>query len=921
MTQASSVLVRSGRRLLVLALLGAWPAAPASAQDGSSEDTAPVDSRDRVVRAVRADGPIEIDGRLDEAAWARAEPARGFTQEEPDEGEPAMEETEVRVLYDDDNLYIGARLYDSEPSRIARQLTRRDETGRAAGYIEFSLDPNGDETTGYQFRVTAAGVQRDRYLFGDTRSDDAWDAVWESAAAENDEGWVAEARLPLSQLRYEGSSGTQEWGVNFARRRIADNERSEWAFTPSGVHGNVSRFGQLRGLELPDRDRHVELQPYLASSVRDAPARPGNPFFDGTAQDMRAGADLRYLLGSTFVVDVALNPDFGQVEVDPQVVNLGAFETFFPERRPFFTRDDRIFNFNLSGFQNTLFHSRRIGRRPQGSAPDGAEFVSMPDETTIRGAAKITGRTNGGLNVGVLAAQTDAEHGSAALEGGNEIVGFEAEPGTHYSIARLEQDLRDGQSRIGGIVTLVDRDLPANGSLDFLAQQAVTRGIDFEHSWSDREWVFGGYWVDSEVEGSEQAITRIQRSPNHRFQRPDQDYMTLDPDATSLSGSEWRLELERRSSRDWSGAAWVGRRTPGFEINDLGFSTQTERIQAGARADYREPTPASDRLQSYSFGFRTGHSWRNSVSEDYSSRAAWREAHSGGRLNADANFTFHNWWQLRIDVGYRPEVLSHGLTRGGPLMTNPGSGEIGVNFNTDRRDTLTWNASIDYEDGMRGGRELSADVGVDARPRNGLNLSAELSYDRNRNVHQYVAQRDDASFEATYGGRYYFADLDREELALNLRADFIFSPTLTLELFLQPFISAGDFRSYKQLARASSFEFMRFADGEAVTEGGGVRCVDGALCRHDGTIHIDHTGDGAPDISFRDRNFNLRSLRGNAVLRWEYRPGSRLYVVWQHSREARALRGDLDVSRDAQALLDSEGEHTFMIKVDRWFDF
>ncbi len=878
------------------------------------------DSRDRVARATRIRSEIVVDGRLDEADWARAEVVTGFIQREPDEGQPAAERTEVRILYDDGNVYVGARLFDSDTARMARQLTRRDETGRAAGYLEFSFDPNFDRTTGYTFRVTAAGVQRDEYNYDDTRSDRSWDGVWESAVTVDGDGWMVEARVPLSQLRHEPSAEPQSWGVNFARRRIAANERSEWAFVPIGTSGEVSRWGRLEGLDLPERRRYAEIVPYAMSSLERAPAEAGDPFFDGTEVRSRVGADVRYGLGATFVVDATLNPDFGQVEVDPRVINLSAFETFFPERRPFFTRDDRLFDFSLSGGRNNLFHSRRIGRSPQGRAPAGADFVSRPGETTILGAGKLTGRTMGGLNVGILVASTGRERGRAYFADRDEHVRFEAEPGSLYGTLRLQQDLWEARSRVGGIVTLAERDLPADGSLDFLSDRALTGGVDFEHTWADRDWALSGFLAGSHVRGSREAILRLQRSSNHRFQRPDQDYLELDPEATSLTGAEWRLEMERRGGRHWTGSVWMGQRSPGFEVNDLGFSTTTERLDGGFRLQYRQPTPG-DVFRSYRFSFSSFHNWRHEVLDDFLSASAWGHAHRSGRTSAGAGFTFLNWWSAGIEVEHEPEVLSDVLTRGGPLMVDPGSWSVEVDASTDRRDPVTFRASFEYEDGFRGGNEVSAGFRVEARPTSGLFLSVGPFYERRLDVRQYVTRVEDAAFEPTFGERYFFADLRRQELSLDTRLNVILSPDFSLELFAQPLISAGDFRTYKQLLRSSSFEFDEFSEGDAVSVDGGVACVGGTLCRTEGRIHVDYTGDGIADHSFREQSFNVRSLRGNAVLRWEYAPGSRLYLVWQHTRQDRVFRGGFDLSRDGRALLEADGEHIFMVKVDHWIDF
>ncbi len=880
-----------------------------------------LDSRERTISAVRTTGPIEIDGRLDEDDWARIEPTSGFLQREPFEGRPAMEETEVRILYDDENLYIGARMYDSDPERIARQLTPRGETGRAAGYFEFSFDPNLDRSTGYTFRVTAAGVQRDQYNYDDTRSDGSWDGIWESAVSIDEEGWIAEIRMPLSQLRFNASGEPQVWGVNFARRRIADNERTEWAFVPRGVHGDVSRWGRLEGLLLSQARRYSEIVPYLLAGAEVAPSVPGDPFFDGSAAQGRIGADVRYGLGSTFVVDMALNPDFGQVQVDPRVINLSAFETFFPERRAFFSRDDALFDFSLSGPRNNLFYSRRIGRSPRGGAPVGADFTELPGETSILGAGKVTGRTSGGLSLGGLLAMTDRERGQAYFADTDEYTRFEVEPRTSYGTFRVQQDLGEGQSRFGAIFTTVDRRLSEGGELAaLLPDRAFTGGLDFEHTWADREWALWGFLAGSRVTGSQEAILWLQRSPNHYFQRPGQDYLTLDPEATALTGSEWRLQFERRGGRHWTGAVWAAQRTPGFEVNDLGFSTATERLDGGMRVRYQEVEPG-DRLQNYSFTFFTFQNWRNELRRDFFSPSAWGDAHKAGQFSGSGNFTFRNWWGLGVNLGYSPQVYSDVLTRGGPLMVDPASWDVGLSLNTDRRDDVTYRVSLGYEDGLRGGYDFSADLGIDARPTQSLSVSVGPSYRRSLDPAQYVTQLPEAGFEPTFGGRYFFGGLHREQLALDTSIDYIFSPNLTLQVFAQPLMAAGAFRDFKQLAAPRSFDFLTFSEGDPATVDGAPGCVGGGFCRTDDRILVDYTGDGQADTSFREQNFNIRSLRGTAALRWEYRPGSRVYLVWQQRRQSRELLGNFDLTRDARAMFDSPGEHVFMLKVDYWLDF
>ena len=450
-----------------------------------AQSTAPVvqDSTYAIpsIQATYRDGEVSIDGFLNEAAWTKAQPTRRFLQREPVEGAAPQEATEVRVLYDKDAIYVSAMMFDREPDRIGRQLVRRDQRGQF-DYFTFSVDSNSDRRTGYRFRVSAAGVQRDEYLYNDEDGDDAWNAVWASAVQILNNGWSAELRIPLSQISYNPSDEEQIWGVNFRRRRLTSNEILDFSIESQIRYGRVSVFGRLHGINLPDATRRIELRPYALSSATTGPSTPGNPFFDGFAVDRRSGLDMRYGLGSAHTLDVTINPDFGQVEVDPAVVNLSAFEVFFRERRPFFVSDAQVFNYRLSG-GSSLFYSRRIGRQPRGDAPDSTDFDEIPTQTRILAAAKLTGRSQGGLSIGALAAVTREEAGRAFTDSTNLFQSFTVEPRTQYAVLRARQDLRGGASQFGAIATLMHRQLPNTGAFDFLSSDAYSGGIDFEHNW------------------------------------------------------------------------------------------------------------------------------------------------------------------------------------------------------------------------------------------------------------------------------------------------------------------------------------------------------------------------------------------------------------------------------------------------------
>ncbi len=867
--------------------------------------------------AVERTGEIVVDGHLDDAGWANAPVASGFVQREPVEGRPANQDTEVRVLFDDEAIYVGLRMLDEHPDSIARQLYRRDDRGQA-DFVEIAFDPNLDRRTGYLFSVSAADVQGDQYLYDDEHEDRAWDAVWSSAVSVDDGGWTAEIRIPLSQIRYEAGAGEQVWGFNVHRSRVASKEETYYSLVSRVQRGTVSQFGRLEGIEARHGSRRLEMLPYAVGSLHSGPADAGDPFFDGTATDTRVGLDLSYGLGAAFTLDATINPDFGQVEADPAVINLSAFETFFEERRPFFVQNARVFDFSLSGGRNQLFYSRRIGRRPHGGAPDDALYADVPDNATILGAAKLAGRTSSGLSVGALAAVTGAEQGRGLLQGSDDITTFQVEPRTEYGVFSLQQDFRDGQSHVGGIVTALTRELPADGAFDYLPSTAYNAGVNFEHQWGDREWALWGFLAGSLVRGTPEAITDIQGSSNHYFQRPDATRFTLDPTATSISGAEWRLQFERRSGLHWTGSVWLGEVTKGFEINDLGFSGSSERLDGGVRLGYREIQPGS-LFRSYNVNVSTFHNVSHEALDDAGSWRSWHDAYLRGNFSVEARGELLNYWSGNVQLQYSPDEMNRTQTRGGPIMRTPGNTQVELRLNGDRRNTVSWGGNVQLQrDNFGGGHSVEVGGQLNVRPSPRLELSLRPEVQRQRTSDQYVTQTDPIGYEPTYGPRYLFADLERRSFSMETRLDWTFTPHLSLQLFAQPLLSSGDFVTYRQLLRPGTFDLHDFASGTAATGADGVRCSGGDICRLGDQEYVDFDGDGAADFSFDERDFNVRSLIGNLVLRWEYRPGSTLFLVWQRRQSDAVIRGDFDFGRDVGALFGAPANNRFIVKLNYW---
>ena len=763
-------------------------------------------------------------------------------------GAPALNDTQVWLLYDESSLYVGAINFDEDPTGIARNMARRDAgyAGRS-DYFEIMLDPNGDRLTGYRFRVTAGGVQIDRYLYEDTKEDAAWDAVYESLVTVDERGWIVEMRIPLSQIRYETAEGEQTWGVQFGRRRAADNELTRFSFVSNLNPGRVSQFGYVTGLEMTRAARRIEVLPYVLSRGHRGPSETGDPFFDGGELTGRGGVDISYGLGTAFTLDATVNPDFGQVEADPAVVNLTAFETFFPERRPFFVEDARVFDFSLGGGRNALFYSRRVGRAPHGGDSGGADFRDEPASTSILAAAKLTGRTSSGLSLGAMATSTREERGDAFFTGTNTFSTYRVEPRSTYGVVRLQQDFADGQSRIGGIVTGLSRALPADGSFDHLASSSYSAGVDFEHSWGSREWALWGFLSGSRIQGDPTAMLRVQRASNHYLQRPDLEWGELDPDATSLSGADWRLQFERRVGH-WTGAVWAAEITSRFEANDLGFNTSPERLDGGFRVGYQEVVPNSLFRRSF-IQLLTFHNFSHEVLRI----DRWQSGHTAGTVSLASNVQLLNFWTANVGVSYNPDVMSRAATRGGPRMADPGAVGVTLGFGTDNRKLLFVRPSLTLSRGRRGsGNQTTVRTSVTLQPSTQLLLTLTPSFRDVSTAAQYVATSDEVTYDPTYGSRYLFADLERHELSMVARANWTFTPKLSLELFAQPLVSSGDYVAYKQLVRPETFDFDTFEEGSAA----GLNCQGGRTCE-DATNQrwIDFDGDGAVDFEFTDRDF------------------------------------------------------------------
>jgi hypothetical protein len=874
-------------RILLSGTAAVLLAIPLAAQEAAPAGELPPHSAAPIAHALPITEPIRIDGHLDEDAWERAVPVTEFTQTQPDEGRPATERTEIRILFDHDAIYIGARMFDSQP--VTTRLGRRD-AWMSSDWLTVIFDSYHDHRSAVGFEVNPSGVRRDQTRAVGAGEDDSWDPVWEVATTIDAEGWTAEMRIPFSQLRFNPGA-EQVWGLQLERNLERRGEFSVWSFTPSTHPGGIARFGHLHGLRELRMGKRLEALPYFVARA-DRVDREHNPFRSDSEFGGSVGLDLKYRLTSDLTVDVTLNPDFGQVEVDPAEVNLSAIETFFPERRPFFVEGSEIFRFG-SGGGNDVFYSRRIGRAPQ--LPAFAAAVDVPDAARIMGAAKLSGRTGDGWSVGMLNAVTEratARTLDRDLVPGSAVV----EPLTNYFVGRVRRDYREGQSTFGGMFTAVNRDLADDVGRERLHTSAYTGGFDFQHQWAERTWTLTGFLSGSHVSGDRAALLRTQRLPWRYYQRPDADHLSVDTMATSLTGLSSQVNLALRHGRHWRPSLLLGFITPNYEVNDIGFQRRGDRMDGQAAVSYVENRPGQ-RLRQWNVNASTRH--EANFAGDFVQRT----------VNAGTWMQFLNFWTLNVNANLGLPAWDDRITRGGPLMRRPlnASGFVGVG--TDQRRSVAGFIGGNYAMNAEGGWGVFLFSEMEVKPAPAWSLSMGPNLSRSHTIAQYRTAIPDAAAQHTFGRRYVFSNLDQTVLSLDTRLNWTFAPGLTLQVFAQPFIGAFDYAPPAELAAPRTYDFLVY--GRDVGE---VQQLEGGV-----NVHPQGVGEG---VSFfvPHGDFNIRSLRGNAVLRWEWRPGSTLYVAWQQLRDSFEQVGDFDLARDQRQLWRARPDDVLVIKLNYWLN-
>lgn len=878
------------RLVFTLLFLGSFSLLFAQQSTGMNEDPYA-----KTYTTQRTDKAPRINGLFDDEAWQNANWVGDFTQYDPENEAPPSQRTEFAIIYDDVNIYVAIKAYDSEPEKIESRLTRRDEwQGDIAG-IHF--DSYYDKRTAFAFMVSAAGVKNDGFISNDNDDDfdDTWDPIWLVKTQIHAEGWNAEMLIPLSQLRFNDME-KQIWGLQVGRNIFRKDEWSIWKHIPRDAAGWVSRYGEMDGLENIKPMKQVEIAPFIVGSTELYEEEEGNPFADGTDLKANAGVDGKIGITNDLILDFTINPDFGQVEADPSQVNLSAFEVFFRERRPFFIEGNNITHFQLTPgdspwSRDNLFYSRRIGRRPHGD-PELAdeEYMKYPDNTRILGAFKLTGKTQKGWSIGIIESITNRE--KAIIDNNGDRRKEVVEPLSNYFVARVQKDINKGNTLIGGMITSTYRDIQ-NEDLLFLPKSAITGGIDFTQYFKNRTYFITASLATSQVTGDQWAIQELQENSRHFYQRPDADYLTYDPNRTSLAGTGGTLlagRLTNSGLRFLFNATW---RSPGLELNDVGFMRSGDNVFQFLWAGYQINKPFSV--------FR----WMSINANQWSGfDFGANNLFKGGNMNFNAQFK--NFWSIGFGINREGQGVSNTMLRGGPSIIENGNWNFFTSFSSNNRKKLV------FRGGMFSNKQddnISKTTGffgeVNYRPFNSLSISVEPEYFISQNQLQYVDQTTVGEGE----DRYLFGTIDQKTFNVTIQVDYSITPDLSIQYYGSPFVSGGNYYDFKHIteprADITSNRFHIYGNNEIF------------LNDNEETYEISESG--GHNYNFGLPDFNFRQFRSNMVLRWEYVPGSILFLVWSQGKTDSVSDGTFDLGNDFRDLFKTRGRDIFLVKLSYRF--
>ncbi len=855
-------------------------------QLGYGQQSLKIEKKVYVTKSIAALPPPVIDGLLTDACWDIVEWTDDYIENLPNENTEPIEQTKFKIVYDKEFIYFGFRCYDKDPKGIVKRLSRRD--GFEGDWIEINISSHYDQLTAFSFAASVAGVKSDGFISDNGKTwEGNWNPIWYLKTNIDNEGWTAEIKIPLSQLKFSDAP-EQVWGIQSTRRYFRTEERSLWQRIPLDAPGWVSEFGELRGLVGLSPQRQIEIQPFVLSKLETYPKEEGNPFKTGNDFQINGGLDAKIGITNDLTLNLTINPDFGQVEADPAAIVLDGFQVFYDERRPFFVENKNIFNYTFADDQDNLFYSRRIGRNPntQPNIPKGA-FISIPTNTTILGAAKFSGKTKNGWSIGILESVAGKEY--SQIQENDDRKEVLVEPLTNYFVGRAQKDFNKRNSYIGTIFTATNRNLETD-FLNFMHKSAYTGGIDFMHNWNNRKYYFKGNFVASRVEGSEEAITATQRSMTHLFQRTDADHLSIDDERTSLTGTGGKLEIGKASVGNWRYKGSVIWRSPELELNDIGFLRQSDEIKQYAYLSYETLKP---------FGqFRKITTYMEELSIfDFELN------YNKMQYMVGSDVILKNNWNIVFSAIYKPINYSNSVLQGGPRFCYSEDFFKSISVTSDSRKKLRYNIAVYDNKGKNNSFSYSElNFGLIYQPINAFMLSVNPSISSNKNKLQYIIQ---TSFNTE--PRYITANLNQNTLSASIRFDYNINPNFTIQYYGQPFISRGKYNQFNKVKnpvaeyykdRISLFSQNQISLNEAKN-----------------SYDIDEDTNGTIDYSVSNPDFLFVQFRSNLVARWEYIPGSEIFFVWSQGITSNGNPNEnLFTELDSQ-ILGSKPTNSFLIKI------
>ena len=827
-----------------------------------------------------------IDGILTDASWDIVDWTGDYIENLPEENTEPIEQTKFKIVYDKEFIYFGFRCYDKDPKGIVKRLSRRD--GFEGDWIEINISSHYDKLTAFSFAASVAGVKSDGFISDNGKTwEGNWNPIWYLKTNIDNEGWTAEIKIPLSQLKFSDAP-EQIWGLQSTRRYFRTEERSLWQRIPLDAPGWVSEFGELHGLIALSPQRQIEIQPFVLSKLETYPREDGNPFKKGRDFNLNGGLDAKIAITNDLTLNLTVNPDFGQVEADPAAIVLDGFQIFYDERRPFFVENKNIFNYTFADDQDNLFYSRRIGRKPYGRFNiSNGSFVSVPNNTNILGAAKFSGKTKNGWSIGILESVTDSEYAKIQENGqaGKELV----EPLTNYFVGRAQKDFNNRNSYIGAIFTATNRNLEAD-FLNFMHKSAYTVGVDFMHNWNNRKYYFKGNFIASRVNGSEEAITATQKSISHLFQRTDAGHLTVNSSRTSLAGTGGKFETGKASVGNWRYRGGIIWRSPELELNDIGFLRQADEIKQYVFLSYETLKPVGI--------FR-----KITTNLEQLANFDFEGNYNKMQYTLSSDIVLKNNWNFIFSAIYKPVNYSNSILQGGPRFRYSEDFFKSVSIISDSRKKLRYNVNIYDNKGKNDSFSYSElNLALVYQPINAFMFSVNPALSLNKNKLQYINQ---THFNII--PRYITANLVQHTLSTSIRLDYNINPNLTIQYYGQPFISRVKYNHFSRVINPTA---SYYGDRVSLYNHNQIH-----FNKTENKYEIDEDMNDQIDYSIQNPDFSFVQFRSNLVARWEYIPGSEIFLVWSQGIVANGNPNESLISELNSQILGKKPANTFLIKI------